>query len=97
MSGSNNRAIMGRRTAGKLGAGGGGGKRNVLFPPICLGGLGQTQVLQISTSQARHQRVPVQSGPGAALIVIEAEFFLELLMRLLADPARLDRSHQRSS
>ena len=89
--------MMARRTAGKLGAGGGGGERNVLFPPICLRDLGQAQVLQISTSQARHQRVPVQSGPGAALIGVEAKFVLELLMSLLADPARLDRSHLRSS
>lgn len=38
-----------------------------------------------------HQRVAMQPGPGAPLEVVETEFFLELLMRLLADPARLDR------
>lgn len=38
-----------------------------------------------------HQRVAMQPDPGATLEVVEAEFFLELLMRLLADPARLDR------
>src|SRR6516162_11462220 len=32
----------------------------------------------------------VQACPRSPLEVIEAEFFLELLMRLLADPARLD-------
>jgi len=31
-----------------------------------------------------------QPDPGSALGMIEAEFLLELLMRLLADPARLD-------
>jgi hypothetical protein len=29
--------------------------------------------------------------PGSAFEVIEAEFFLELLVGLLADPSRLDR------
>lgn len=32
----------------------------------------------------------VEPGAGSALEVIEAKFFLELLMGLLADPARLD-------
>ena len=32
----------------------------------------------------------MQPDPGATLEVVEAEFFLELLMRLLADPARFD-------
>jgi len=34
----------------------------------------------------------MQARPGTTLEVVEAEFFLELLMRLLTDPARLDRS-----
>jgi len=38
----------------------------------------------------------VESGPGSALKVIEAEFFLELLMGLLADLARLDRASERA-
>ena len=32
----------------------------------------------------------VQASPGPALEVAQAELLLELLMRLLADPARLD-------
>lgn len=51
-------------------------------------------MLQVGAGDARHQRVPVQAGPGAALEVIEAKFLLELLVGLLADPARLDRAGQ---
>jgi len=36
--------------------------------------LGEPQVLEIGAGDARHQRVPVQPGPGAALEVVEAEF-----------------------
>jgi hypothetical protein len=32
--------------------------------------------------------------PGSSLEVIETEFFFELLMRLLADPSRLDGGRQ---
>ncbi len=32
----------------------------------------------------------MQPGPRAALEMVETKFFLELLMRLFADPARLD-------
>ena len=32
----------------------------------------------------RHQGVPVEAGPGPALEMVQAEFFLELLMSLLA-------------
>ena len=42
-----------------------------------------------------HQRVTMKASPGAAFEVVEAEFFLELLVSLLADPARLDRCGQR--
>jgi hypothetical protein len=41
-----------------------------------------------------HQRVAMKTSPRAALEVVEAEFFLELLGSLLADPARLDRRGQ---
>ena len=51
-------------------------------------------MLQEQVCDQRHQRMPVQSAPRAALEVIEAEFFLELLMRLLADPARLDQGRE---
>ena len=57
---------------------------------------GEAQVLQIGAGDARHQRVPVQPGPGPALEVPETKFALELLVRLLAYPARLDRRSQRA-
>jgi len=56
--------------------------------------LGEAQVLQVGTGDARHQRVSMQPGPGPSLEVIAAEVFLELLVGLLADPARLDRAGQ---
>ncbi len=40
------------------------------------------------------QRMPMQAAPRAALEVIEPKFFLELLVRLLADPPRLDERRQ---
>lgn len=43
------------------------------------------------------KRASMQPRPGAAREVIEAEFFLEPLMALLADPSRLDRACQRAS
>jgi hypothetical protein len=51
-------------------------------------------VLEEGEGDHRHEDVAVQAGPGAALEVIEAEFLLQLLMRLLAGPARLDGSRQ---
>ena len=36
------------------------------------------------------ERVVVQPAPGASFVVVEAQFFLELLVGLLAGPARLD-------
>ena len=47
-------------------------------------------MLQIGECDTRHQRVPVQASPGPAFEVPKAELTLELLVRLLADPARLD-------
>jgi len=47
-------------------------------------------MLEEGESEHHHQGVPMNPGPGAALEVVEAEFLLHLLMRLLADPARLD-------
>jgi len=35
-----------------------------------------------------HEGVTVEAMPGSSLEVIETEFFLQLLMRLLADPPR---------
>jgi len=37
-----------------------------------------------------HQRMPVQAGPRSTLERTQPEFLFELLVRLLADPARLD-------
>jgi hypothetical protein len=37
-----------------------------------------------------HQCAPMQSLPGSALEVIDTEFFYHLLVRLLANPSRLD-------
>ena len=42
----------------------------------------------------RHQGVVVQPGPGPPLEVVEAEFFLQLLVRLLAGPPGLDRRRE---
>ena len=56
---------------------------------------GEAEVLQPGESHAGHQRVPVQAGPGPALEVTQAQLLFELLVRLLADPARLDGSSQR--
>lgn len=36
----------------------------------------------------------MQPGPGSPFEVVETELFLELLVCLLADPARLDRASQ---
>ena len=47
-------------------------------------------MLEEGVGDHRHERVPMKALPGSALEVIEAEFFLHLLMRLLADPSRLD-------
>jgi hypothetical protein len=48
--------------------------------------------LQEGVGHHRHQGVAVKSDPGSSFEVIEAQFFLELLMGLFADPARLDRA-----
>ena len=42
-----------------------------------------------------HEGVTVEAMPGSSLEVIETEFFLQLLMRLLADPPRLDGAGER--
>ena len=38
----------------------------------------------------RHERVTVKTLPGSAFEVIETEFFLQLLVSLLANPSCLD-------
>ena len=74
---------------GKLGCG--GGPLAFLFPP--LGG-SEALSLQEEIRHQRHQRGPMQPPPRAALEVVEPELFLELLMGLLAHPARFDRGGQ---
>src|SRR3712207_6737402 len=83
--------MMARRMAGRLGDGGGPGMRRGIFPRPRRALAGEAEVLQVSEGDAGHQRVPVQPGPGAPLEVAQAQFLLELLVRLLADPTRLDR------
>src|SRR5689334_24971108 len=79
-----------RRTAGRVGWGGGPpGEPAPLSSPRP-----EPRVLEERERDHGHQRVPVQAGPGAALEVVEAELLLRLLVRLLADPARLDRGRQ---
>ena len=56
---------------------------------------GEAEVLEPGKGHAGHQRVPMQARPGPALEVAQAQFLLELLMCLLADPARLDGGGQR--
>ena len=81
-----------RRTAGRVGCGGGPARAGPLFSPPA--GLPKPQVLQEGEGDHHHQGMVVQPGPGAALEVVEAEFLLHLLVRLLADPAGLDRRRQ---
>jgi len=59
--------------------------RRQIFPPP--GGL-EPQVLEIGERDTGHERVSVQACPGTSLEVIESEFLFELLVRLLAHPAR---------
>jgi hypothetical protein len=87
--------MMVRRTAGRLGDGGGPGTRRGIFPRPRRALPGEALVLQVGEGHAGHQGVPVQAGPGPALEVAETEFLLQLLMCLLADPAGLDRGGER--
>src|SRR3954453_18914206 len=82
--------MMARRISGSDGCGGGPVGATFFPPPRCL----QAPVLQISKGNANHQRVPMQASPGPAFEVAEPEFLLELLMHLLARPARLDAGDQ---
>src|SRR5580692_9112605 len=82
-------ASTARRIAGSVGL---GGPWRILFSPARLG---EAAALQVGVGDHRHERVAVQAAPGPALEVIEAEFFLELLVGLLADPSRLDRGGER--
>src|SRR5256885_6881540 len=82
--------MMARRISGSDGCGG-GPPSATFFPPTRRL---QAPVLQIGKGNAGHQRVPMQAGPGSAFEVAEPQFLLELLMHLLAGPARLDGGNQ---
>ena len=51
-------------------------------------------MLEEGVSDHCHERVTMKTLPGSSLEVIEAEFFFQLLMGLLADPPRLDGGGQ---
>jgi len=74
--------------AGRLGCG--GGPLGFFPPPHGRKAL----VLQEAERDQRHQRVPMQAPPRAAFKMVQAQLFLELLMRLLAHPTRFDRGGQ---
>ena len=48
------------------------------FPPR----FGEAAALQVGVGDHCHERVAVKAMPKAAFEVVEAQFFLELLMRL---------------
>ena len=54
----------------------------------------QAQMLKKSVRDQREQAMMVQAAPRTPLVVIQPQLLLHLLMRLLARPARLDRSGQ---
>src|SRR3954463_6849831 len=82
--------MMARRISGSEGCGGGPAGSTFSPPPRSL----QAPVLQIGKSDAGHQRVPVQAGPGPALEVAEPKLLLQLLVHLLTGPACLDGGSQ---
>ena len=75
--------------AGRLGCGGG----PILFfsPSRRFEAAG----LQEGVGDHGHKACRCRPRPGSTFEVVEAEFLLELLMRLLADPSRLDRGGER--
>src|SRR5215213_2792861 len=74
--------------AGRLGRGGGPPLRqSAPFSP-------ESQVLQEGEGELAQERVVVQAAPAPTLEVVQPQLFLELLMQLLAHPARLDRDGQ---
>src|SRR3954453_4208245 len=82
--------MMARRISGSEGCGGGPLPSSFFPPPRSL----PAAVVEGGEGDAGHPRVPVQAGPGPALEVAEAEFLLQVLMGLLAGPARFDRGGQ---
>ena len=53
-------------------------------------------MLEERVSDHRHERMTMQTLPGSAFEVIETEFLFQLLVSLLANPARLDGGRQRT-
>jgi len=49
-------------------------------------------MLEEGVSDHGHERMTMQAQPGSTLEVIEAEFFFQLLMSLLAVAAKVRRS-----
>jgi hypothetical protein len=88
--------MMARRISGSDGCGG-GPLGATFFPPTRSL---QAPVLQIGKGDASHQCVPMQPGPGPTFEVakpvnpLRGSTLLELLMHLLARPARLDGGDQ---
>src|SRR3954469_10977203 len=82
--------MMARRISGSDGCGGGPLWPTFFSPTRRL----QAPVLQIGKADAGPQGVAMQAGPGPALEVAEPQFLLELLVHLLARPARLDGGDQ---
>src|SRR5215510_7540859 len=68
------------------------GRRAVdsFFPPCGC----EAAILEEGVGDHGHEHVTVKALPGPALEVIKAKFFFQLLVRLLADPSRLDRGCQ---
>jgi len=64
--------------------------RDGFFPPYCFEATG----LEKGVGHNAKQSMPLQPDPRSPLEVIEAKFFLELLMGLLADPSLLDRLNE---
>jgi hypothetical protein len=85
-------ARMRRRTAGRLGPGGGPGSGGVptLSPP-------EPQVLQEGEGELAHEHVVVQPAPAPALEWPSPSSSLSCWCSLLAHPARLDQRRQASS
>src|SRR6195256_5760009 len=83
-------STMARRTAGKLGWG--GGPLILFFPPHFF----EATMLKEGERDHCHERMAVKALPGSSLEVVEAEFLFQLLMGLLANPSRLDGGGQGS-
>src|SRR4051794_13095518 len=76
-------ATMRRRMAGRLGPGG----VPALFSP-------EAEVLEEGEGELAQEHVVVQAAPAPALEMVQPQLLLELLVHLLADPARLDQRRQ---